>query len=700
MFRFTILFVVVIFFVGVLCIPQTYAGSLDESWYRMRSQANMKIGNYTAAIEAYEKYLELKPHDREAMKGIALAYEKQGKTDQAISRYDNYLETYKDDPETAFKQANFLSWSRYAYRKADAIKYFKMGLDKSSDPVQRFKYARLLAQGKYDLDRAVEQYSLLIKDDPENNTLRSEYRGVLLWDNRFLEKAITEFEIHLKKNPNDFRARLQYAGLLVKTNSHKKEGQAIYIELMKKYPDDFNIKSDYAKYLAQSPANFDEARRQYSDLVQKQPDNQILLEYAQLLESRPDARPEATKVYTKILARNSRDVNALMKRAAIYMDGKSTANLALEDYRQVIKQEPRNAAAHQGAAKALAWLDKPDDALYHAKLAREYGNNTEASSLFFKLSKGHEPGIAAIVELPSRRGSHYKMSGTRMGARINKDLSSSFSLTGELGVEQYKSGTDDASSGWWLLGGEYLINAKQRLNFSYENHSVKRTGDPTAFEISFNDEAFSEPWSMNAGYAQRLIDDSFLSLIGDSSNNIGGAVSKELFVKLDRKSDAYFTSYKVAIGAVDSASETENTFANLSASYRYPVNLTNYFITDLGMEFNAMSYAEDHSGFGISASEPYSGGYFSPQGYVAALFYAEFNNEFDSGSELMIRLGPKFQYVSDASVSGETSTGIATTMAYRMKKSDTVFITVKGEYESIGNIYDRILLSAWIHFIF
>ena len=62
------------------------AGFLQEEWYRLRSRENMKIGNYAAAIEAYEKYLELQPDDREALKGIAQAYEKQGQTDNCGQR--------------------------------------------------------------------------------------------------------------------------------------------------------------------------------------------------------------------------------------------------------------------------------------------------------------------------------------------------------------------------------------------------------------------------------------------------------------------------------------------------------------------------------------------------------------------------------------------------------------------------------------
>ncbi len=137
----------IFFSVGTGVSGQASANVVQEAWYLMRSRANMEIGNYAAAIEAYEKYLEIKPDDREALKGIAIAYEKQGQTDKAIARYDRYLEIYQDDADVAFKQAEYLSWSRYAYRKADAVKYLEIGLRVKNDTAQRLKYARLLSAG-------------------------------------------------------------------------------------------------------------------------------------------------------------------------------------------------------------------------------------------------------------------------------------------------------------------------------------------------------------------------------------------------------------------------------------------------------------------------------------------------------------------------------------------------------------------------
>ena len=171
---------------------QSESQSGTEGWYVARGEANMKIGNYRAAIEAFEKATELNPGNREAMLQLGVAYEKQGLTTKAIEQYDRYLARFTDDPEIAFKQAEYLGWSRYAYRRTDAIRYYRMGLEEQDDPSRRHALARLLARERADLDAALDQYRVLLEQEPDNAEWRAEYRELLLWDVRHLDEAVHE----------------------------------------------------------------------------------------------------------------------------------------------------------------------------------------------------------------------------------------------------------------------------------------------------------------------------------------------------------------------------------------------------------------------------------------------------------------------------------------------------------------------------
>ena len=46
---------------AVLSAATASAAGFSESWYMYRGNANMEIGNYKAAIEAFEKVIELNP---------------------------------------------------------------------------------------------------------------------------------------------------------------------------------------------------------------------------------------------------------------------------------------------------------------------------------------------------------------------------------------------------------------------------------------------------------------------------------------------------------------------------------------------------------------------------------------------------------------------------------------------------------------
>jgi len=693
---------VLVLLVSVTLPPAaTATEAIEEAWYLMRSRANMKIGNYVAAIEAYEKYLELKPGDREALKGIAVAYEKQGQTDKAIARYDKYLEVFQDDAETAFKQAEYLTWSRYAYRKADAVKYLGMGLAVKDDDAQRLKYARLLAADRYDLDSAVEQYEILLSKAPGNDVIRAEYRNLLLWDERFLSKAIRQYEYLVERNPDDFASRRKLAELLTKTRKRRPEAAQIYAQLVHERPGDRKLRHDYAKLLARIDGQLEEARRQYRLLLAEGSDYEIAIEAAGLLSKTTDTHPEAIKIYTTLLQQRPGDTVVRMKRAALYMNRKSDAALALEDYRYIISSQPRHVGAHRGAAEALAWLDEADQALYHASLAAKYAREDgEARILRDQLARGREPRVLAFIEIPDQSGSDFELTGTRLGMHASFDPSPFVSLYADIGNERYDSDSDDASGDWWLLGGQYRLDSKRRVDVEIGDRSIRKTGDSQILDFAYTDDIKYAPWIFSAGFKLAPVEESFLSLVGDPDEDIGGASRNEVFVEYIREDASRRLSLRPSLGWVDSESESANEFLALAGSVEYPMDWLKETDTRLGIDVKILSYANDHSGFEVSQSEPLSGGYFSPQSFLELYLYTDFVKPIGNASELNVRIGPKIQYVEDAEVEGEAGGGLSGFVSYTQKRSNSSYLILKAEHDLIDDRYRRTVLGGQLVFIF
>src|SRR5438067_5610279 len=197
----------------LLSLSAARGAGLAEDWYLFRARSNMQIRNYKAAIEAFQKAIEKNPKSREALKGLGDAYETNGQTDESIAAYDRYLAAYPDDADIAFKQAEVLGWSRYQYRRKDAIRYYRMGLARRDDPARRLALARLLARDKATLDEALHEYRKLLEQRPDDATLRAQYRKLLAWDPRYVKEAIREQERVVREKPDDRESSLELARL-------------------------------------------------------------------------------------------------------------------------------------------------------------------------------------------------------------------------------------------------------------------------------------------------------------------------------------------------------------------------------------------------------------------------------------------------------------------------------------------------------
>lgn len=182
--------------VGVLALALscTANASLSEQWYLSRAESNMEIKNYRAAIEAYERVTEINPTNQTAMKRLGFAYEFQGFTDKSVSQFDRYLEKFPEDSAVAFKQAQTLTWSRYNYRRKDALRYFEQGLRRENNTKMRLKYAALLGEDRTLLSKAIVEYEAVLKNNPMNRDSHLGLARAYAWNGK---RDLAYF--HLKK---------------------------------------------------------------------------------------------------------------------------------------------------------------------------------------------------------------------------------------------------------------------------------------------------------------------------------------------------------------------------------------------------------------------------------------------------------------------------------------------------------------------
>jgi tetratricopeptide (TPR) repeat protein len=340
-----------------------------ETWYLERGRKNMEIGNYKAAIEAYQKAAKLNPNNREAMKQLGVAYEKQGLTTDAIKQYDQYLERFHDDADIAFKQGDYLGWSRYAYRREDAIKYYKMGLAVREDEDRRHKLAQLLSRDKKQLDEAVEQYRVLLKAKPNNAAYREEYRKLLVWDDKYLKEAVEEYRRYSKEKKGDFETDHTLATLLARQNPKGKETLELYGDLVKRKPNDEGLRREYADLLAGSSTQNAQAIEQYRKLVASDPRPETRHQFAKLLSQDRSHLDEAVAEYKKLLEAQPNNAEWREEYRKLLLWDPAHLEDSIREQRKLVKEKPSDDAKH-----TLAEL-----------LARQNPNSDEARSLYGEL---------------------------------------------------------------------------------------------------------------------------------------------------------------------------------------------------------------------------------------------------------------------------------------------------------------------------
>lgn len=395
---------------AALALPAAGApAGISEAWYLARGRANMRIGNYAAAVEAYRKALAEDPRSREASRGVPLALLQNGDTDLAVAEIDRHLARFPDDAELAFRQAGLLQWSRYAYRSRDAIRCLRMGLAVRDDPARRRELARLLARDRATVGEALAEYDRLLAAAPADPALRAERLKLLLWDPARRDAAVEELRRRRREAPADADAARTLARLLAADPRTAAEAVALHDELLARRPDDPELALGRARALSRAGRRA-EARDAYARALALRPGAEARLERAELLAADPATRDEARAEFQAVLRAEPRSRRARLGLARVLGARKETSHDAIAAYETVLAAAPRDAEAHRGLARAYAWTGDADRALAHGDLAGRYGPpRPEVAALERDLRRGREPAAGAGGRALSQAGGAFAL---------------------------------------------------------------------------------------------------------------------------------------------------------------------------------------------------------------------------------------------------------------------------------------------------
>ena len=446
-----------------------------------------------------------------------------------------------------------------------------------------------------------------------------------------------------------------------------------------------------------SVETFDRYLAKYDD------DPEIAFKQAQALEwSRYAAyRDKDMLKYYRMGLKRKDDPAMRLKYASHLASHKETAQEAIGQYEKILASQPRNAQAHQGLAKAYAWLGQNDLALYHANLMRQTTRREpgDMTALRQDMMKGREPAVEGVLSVLAQPEKPFELYGIRLGSRGKMDVSPFTTTTLEAGAEHFWSSSENRTGSYLAFGNQLRINPAHRFDLLLEYHDAPR-GDGLAYKFEYVYEGPSI--SIRPGVKREFRYDSFAALVGSRTTGqlIGLARSTLFYTDVAFDVGSVHLDITPFAGWVTAESLSSNDQVGLTVKGSMPLWQTGNWDVSGEYLFYLTHYGENQSGFRPSAVEPRGGGYFSPQVFVNQIPRLAATYAIDEKQDVTIAAGPAIQYIDEATQSAAFRIGGDAHAAYTTRLSKPWLMKIMADYTQISSIYTRFQCNALLVYTF
>lgn len=442
---------------------------------------------------------------------------------------------------------------------------------------------------------------------------------------------------------------------------------------------------------------FDRYLARYDD------DPEIAFKQAQALEwSRYASYREKDMLKYYRMGLKRKDDPAMRLKYASHLAGhKETAPEAISQYERILTSQPRNSQAHQGLAKAYAWLGQNDLALYHANQARQVSRREpgDMTTLRRDMLKGREPAVEGVLSILAQPEKPFELYGLRLGSRGKMDLSPFTTTTLEAGAEHFWSSRENRAGGYLSFGNQLRINPSNRFDLLLEYHDAPR-GDGLAYKFEYVFDGSSV--SIRPGVKREFRYDSFAALVGSrtSGQMIGLARSTLVYTDVAFDMGAVHLDVTPFVGWVTAESLSSNDQVGLTVKGSMPLGQTGDWEFSGEYLFYLTHYGENQSGFRPSATEPLPGGYFSPQVFVNQIPRLAVTYTIDDKQDLSFAGGPAFQYIDEATQASVFRIGGDAHATYTTRLSKPWLFKLMADYTQITSVYTRFQCNALLVYTF
>ncbi len=306
-----------------------------------------KIGEQEKAIESYKNALKVKAFP-EAHYNLGLIYEGTGKTEEAIESYKNYISTKPDYAHRGYSRLSFLY--RTSGRFKEAMESAQKVLEKFSDDIDANYTYSLSAEKLGEIEKAVDGYLKLMKINPKRASEYYSYAMNALTKAEKYQRIVEISKEFTKHFPTNSSGYLNLGTAYLKLEDFQSAVDALSIGSKidpSNYSIHYNLGISYEKL-----GMMKDAMNCFKECLKVKPNDPHALYNLGITSFQAGNFSEAKYAMENYLKINPGDVNARFNLALLFIKMQDFENASMQ-LREVIKLEPKHMQAKYNLGLAL-----------------------------------------------------------------------------------------------------------------------------------------------------------------------------------------------------------------------------------------------------------------------------------------------------------------------------------------------------------
>ena len=164
----------------------------------MLAEVNRKLQNHDAAIENYQKAIQIKPDYTDAYMNLGITLKNSGQLSSAVSTYKKILDIKPDDAETYYNIGNTFQVNNDLDA---AVEYYQKAINSQANYSEAYNNLGTTLMDKGELDSAIKNYRKALLIEPHDAEIYYNL-GNALQDKGVLDEAIECYRVAIEIAPN------------------------------------------------------------------------------------------------------------------------------------------------------------------------------------------------------------------------------------------------------------------------------------------------------------------------------------------------------------------------------------------------------------------------------------------------------------------------------------------------------------------